>query len=218
MLAILDYEAGNQTSVKRALDHVGIDSIITNDAKVLQSAKGIIFPGVGAAGQAMQHLRASGMDTVLKDCIAKNIPLLGICLGCQILLEHSEENNQDTLGILSGKCLRFPSGLAEEDATPVRIPHMGWNGLNIKKKSLLLANVPEDAEFYFVHSYYVQPDKDFIIATTYYGMEFCSIFGRDGLWALQFHVEKSGIPGLQILQNFYAYCVDKSQKDHHHAE
>ncbi len=208
MLAILDYEAGNQTSVKRALKHVGIDALITKDAKVLQEADGIIFPGVGAAGQAMQHLRQTGMDLVLKDCIAKQVPLLGICLGCQILLEYSEENNQQTLGVMQGKCVRFPEGLLEEDGTRVRIPHMGWNGLLRKKDSILLNNVAEDAEFYFVHGYYVKPEEEYIIATTYYGMEFCSIFGRDGLWALQFHLEKSGIPGLQILQNFHAYCLN----------
>ncbi len=209
MLAILDYKAGNQTSVKRALEHVGIEAVITDDMAVLQKAKGIIFPGVGAAGQAMQHLEESGMGAVLKSCIAQGLPLLGICLGCQILLEHSEENNRDTLGVIAGKCLRFPQGLQEEDGTPVRIPHMGWNGIKLQQDSLLLQNVPVDAEFYFVHSYYVQPSAELVIATTYYGMEFCSIYGRDGLWALQFHLEKSGEPGLQILKNFYAYCVEK---------
>ncbi len=209
MLAILDYEAGNQTSVQRALAHVGIESVITSDEAVLQSALGVIFPGVGAAGQAMQHLEASGMDKVLKSCIEQGKPLLGICLGCQILLDHSEENDRATLGVIPGKCVRFPQGLVEEDGTPVRIPHMGWNGLHVQQESLLLKNVPADAEFYFVHSYYVEPQPDLVIATTYYGMEFCSIYGRDGLWALQFHLEKSGVPGLQILQNFYAYCVEK---------
>ncbi len=215
MLAILNYEAGNQTSVKRALEHVGIPAIITQDTEILEKASGIIFPGVGAAGQAMQHLMQSGMDVVLKRCIEKGIPLLGICLGCQILLEYSEENNQSCLGLAPGICKRFPEGLYEEDATPVRIPHMGWNGLAHKQESVLLKDVPSDAEFYFVHSYYVEPDPALVIATTYYGMEFCSIYGRDGLWALQFHVEKSGIPGLQILKNFYAYCKAKGGK---HAE
>ena len=209
MLAILDYKAGNQTSVKRALEHIGIEAIITAEIDILQRAKGIIFPGVGAAGQAMDYLKTSGLDKVLKSCISKEIPLLGICLGCQILLSSSEENNQDTLNILEGKCLRFPHDLKEEDGSSVRIPHMGWNGLKIQQNSLLLENVPLDAEFYFVHSYYVRPEPELIIASTYYGMEFCSIYGRDGLWALQFHVEKSGAPGLQILQNFYNYCLQK---------
>ncbi len=215
MLAILNYEAGNQTSVKHALEHVGIAATITKDAHVLEQASGIIFPGVGAAGQAMHHLNQSGMDVVLKRCVQKNIPLLGICLGCQILLEESEENNQQCLGIVPGSCKRFPQGLVEEDDTPVRIPHMGWNGISQKQESSLLKNVPKEAEFYFVHSYYVQPDPALVIANTYYGMEFCSIYGREGLWALQFHVEKSGIPGLQILKNFYAYCQNHAQGGNH---
>ncbi len=215
MLAILDYGAGNQTSVKRALEHVGIPAIITQDIPTLERASGIIFPGVGAAGQAMQHLTQSGLDVVLKRCIEKDIPLLGICLGCQILLEHSEENDQTCLGIVPGVCKRFAQGLHEEDGTPVRIPHMGWNGISHKQESLLLKDVPQEAEFYFVHSYYVEPAPELIIASTYYGKEFCSIYGRDGLWALQFHVEKSGIPGLQILKNFHAYC---SSKGGQHAE
>ncbi len=213
MLAILDYEAGNQTSVKRALEHLGIEAIITADENLLQKAKGIIFPGVGAAGQATEYLRAHGLDKVLKKFIEQQKPLLGICLGCQILLEHSEENDSKTLGIIPGKTLRFAQGLQEEDGTPVRIPHMGWNGLKRQQQSLLLHNVPEDAEFYFVHSYYVEPSPELVIATTYYGMEFCSIYGRDGLWAIQFHLEKSGAPGLQILQNFHDYCVKKGGQD-----
>ncbi len=211
MLAILDYEAGNQTSVKRALEHLGIEAVITDDVALLQKAKGVIFPGVGAAGQAMDYLQSSDLDAVLKDIIASGKPLLGICLGCQILLDFSEENNSKTLGIVPGKTLRFPQGLVEEDGTPVRIPHMGWNGLSRQQDCLLLKDVPSDAEFYFVHSYYVAPNPDLVIATTYYGMEFCSIYGRDGLWAIQFHLEKSGAPGLQILQNFYAYCVEKGE-------
>ncbi len=214
MLAILDYEAGNQTSVLRALKHLGIEAQITSDAKTLLDADGVIFPGVGAAGQAMQHLESTGLAAVLKDCVARNVPILGICLGCQILLDYSEENSQKTLGIMQGKCLRFPENLTEEDGTPVRIPHMGWNSLQHKNPCALLTNVPNDAEFYFVHSYYVKPEPSYVITTTYYGMEFCSIYGRDGLWAVQFHLEKSGEPGLQILRNFYTYCVANKGQNH----
>ncbi len=209
MLAILDYEAGNQTSVKRALEHLGIECHITAEPSILQKAKGIIFPGVGAAGQAMQLLQDRGLHIVLKELVKNGKPLLGICLGCQILLEHSEESDTQTLGIIEGSCIRFEQDCTEEDGTPIRIPHMGWNNLQKKQASLLLHNVPHDAEFYFVHSYYVQPKPELVLATTYYGKEFCSIYGYDGLWALQFHVEKSGAPGLQILQNFYDYCCQK---------
>ncbi len=212
MLAILDYEAGNQTSVRRALEHLTIPCTITADESILRAAQGIIFPGVGAAGQAMQHLQKTHMDKVLAALIQEGKPLLGICLGCQILLEYSEENATTTLGLVKGQCVRFPEGLHEEDGTPVRIPHMGWNGLCRKQDSVLLENVPQDAEFYFVHSYYVRPATDMIIAQSHYGMDFCSVYGRDGLWAVQFHVEKSGAPGLQILRNFYAYCQNRENK------
>ena len=164
MLAILEYKAGNQTSVRRALEHLGIPCRITADPAELEQAQGIIFPGVGAAGQAMEALTSAGLDSVLRRAVAEGQPLLGICLGCQILLEHSEENDVRTLGIVPG------------------------------------------AEFYFVHSYYVEPAPELVMATTVYGKEFCSVYGRDGLWAVQCHLEKSGRPGLTVLRNFYDYC------------
>ncbi len=207
MLAIVNYEAGNQTSVQRALTYLGIESIITSDADVLKKAKGIIFPGVGAAGQAMQHLQSIGMDKLLSTLISQNKPLLGICLGCQILLEKSAENSTKTLGLVQGECVQFTKDLCEEDGEPIRIPHMGWNSLTHKQDCLLFKDVPKDAEFYFVHSYFVRPHEELIIATTHYGQEFCSVYGRDGLWAIQFHLEKSGAPGLKILQNFSDYCT-----------
>ncbi len=207
MIAIVDYEAGNQTSVQRALKYLKIESIITSDADQLRQAQGIIFPGVGAAGQAMQHLQNTGMDKLLAELVAQKKPLLGICLGCQILLDKSAENNTKTLGIMSGLCEQFSNNLCEEDNTPIRIPHMGWNSLIYKQDCLLFKDVPKNAEFYFVHSYYVQPQEQYIIANTLYGLEFCSVYGQDGLWAIQFHLEKSGAPGLKILQNFTNYCI-----------
>ena len=208
MIAILDYAAGNQTSVLRALDFLGIPAVVTAEAAVIETAAGLIFPGVGAAGQAMHQLRASGLDQILKDWALAKRPLLGVCLGCQIMLEYSEENNMDTLGIIRGQTLRFQPGLREEDGRPISIPHMGWNGLKFIKPCLLFEGVPTEAEFYFVHSYYVRPSAEFIIANTVYGGEFCSVFGRAGLWALQFHVEKSGPAGLKVLQNYYNYCLE----------
>ncbi len=212
MLAIVDYGAGNQTSVQRALEYLNIESIITSDAKALTSADGIIFPGVGAAGQAMQHLKNMGMDTLLAKLIEQKKPLLGICLGCQILLEKSDENSTKTLGLMAGDCVEFSPSLCEEDGEPIRIPHMGWNSLKHQQDCLLFNEVPHDAEFYFVHSYYVRPAKEFIIATTHYGHEFCSVYGREGLWAIQFHLEKSGAPGLKILENFANYCKAQGGK------
>lgn len=206
MLAILEYRAGNQTSVRRALEHLGISCTVTADPAVLGTAEGIIFPGVGAAGQAMEHLRSTGLDAVLRRAIDSGQPLLGICLGCQILLEHSEENDMDTLGMVPGRCLRFADDMRQEDGTPAPVPHMGWNSLTLHRPGRLLAGLDPASEFYFVHSYFVEPAPELVMATTTYGREFCSVYGRDGLWAVQFHLEKSGRPGLRILQNFYDYC------------
>lgn len=208
MLAILEYKAGNQTSVRRALEHLDIPCVITADAARLESALGIIFPGVGAAGQAMRALQTDGLDITLRRAVAAGSPLLGICLGCQILLERSEENDAPGLGIVPGVCRRFEDNLRQEDGSPAPVPHMGWNSLRAHKPCRLLAGIEPAAEFYFVHGYYAQPDPAFVIATTRYGREFCSLYGRDGLWAAQFHPEKSGRPGLALLRNFYAYCLE----------
>ncbi|MDR0827598.1 MAG: imidazole glycerol phosphate synthase subunit HisH [Desulfovibrio sp.] len=206
MLSILDYEAGNQTSVLHALQHLGIPGQVTARASDLFASSGIIFPGVGAAGQAMRELTNSGLARVLGDLVALGKPLLGICLGCQILLEQSEEGNVETLGLVNGSSKRFSNDLRDENDRLISIPHMGWNGLRLKRRNPLFKGVSPLAEFYFVHSYYVEPDPDLVLAYTRHGLEFCSVYGRDGLWALQFHPEKSGPAGLTILRNFYKYC------------
>lgn len=208
MLAIVDYKAGNQTSVRRALEHLGIACDITADSTVLRKASGVVFPGVGAAGQAMQTLAASGLDKVLAELVQERVPLLGICLGCQILLERSEENDTPTLGLLPGVCRRFAEDLRQEDGSPAPVPHMGWNSIERKQPCRLLEGVDPGAEFYFVHSYYVQTSPDLVVATSRYGHEFCAMLGREGLWATQFHPEKSGRPGLTILENFHKYCLE----------
>ena len=206
MLAILDYGAGNQTSVKRALGRLGIESVISSDPGEISRCAGLIFPGVGAAPQAMERLRESGMDQELKKAVQRGQPLLGVCLGCQILLEESAEGPTRTLGIVKGRCERFREGLREEDGSPVRIPHMGWNGLRRIRHSPLLEGIPEGAEFYFVHGYHALPEEGLIIAMSHYGRDFCALYGRDGLWGAQFHPEKSGEPGLRLLKNFNAHC------------
>ena len=209
MLAILDYKAGNQTSVLRALRSLGIPAEITADPEVIFNAQGVIFPGVGAAGQAMNQLTTTAMDKVLREVVAMKKPLLGICLGCQILLDRSEENDTPTLGILSGVCRRFQPELMD-GGQPIRIPHMGWNALHLKKDDPLFAGIEPDAQYYFVHSYYTEPAEELIIATCEYGCEFTAAYGRPGLWAVQFHPEKSGRPGLRLLENFYRCCQEAS--------
>ncbi|MBP3734212.1 MAG: imidazole glycerol phosphate synthase subunit HisH [Desulfovibrio sp.] len=207
MLTILDYGAGNQTSVLRALRHLGIDAAITDSPDRLSASEGIIFPGVGSAGQAMDVLTSKGLDSVLARAVREKQPVLGICLGCQILLDRSEEHDTKTLGLVHGETLAFPAGLTQEDGSPAPVPHMGWNSLNVKKPDdPLFRGIPAEARFYFVHSYYVKPDPSLVLATTDYGMEFCSAYGGNGLWAVQFHPEKSGRFGLAILRNFYDYC------------
>ncbi|MBD5642176.1 MAG: imidazole glycerol phosphate synthase subunit HisH [Desulfovibrio sp.] len=206
MLAILDYGAGNLTSVARAFSALDIPVRITANANEIAAASGIVFPGVGQAGQAMTALRQTGLDKCLAEAVARKQPLLGICLGCQILVASSEEGPTDTLGLLDGVCRRFDPSLREEDGRVINIPHMGWNGLRLKRQTPLFEGIDPASEFYFVHGYYVEPAPELVIATTVYGREFCSAYGRDGLWALQFHPEKSGRAGLKILENFNNWC------------
>lgn len=208
MLAILEYGSGNQTSVLRALNALAIPARITADKAEIAAASGVIFPGVGAAGQAMEHLQRTGMDKTLRELVRHEKPLLGICLGCQIMLEYSEESDTKTLGLLRGRCRRFDPALRDENGDPITIPHMGWNSCRVQKESLLFAGIPPEAEYYFVHSYYAEPDPDLVIATSYHGKEFCAAYGREGFWAVQFHPEKSGKPGLRVLQNFYGFCLN----------
>ncbi len=211
MIAILDYKAGNQTSVLRALAHLGIPAAVTADPDALARADGIVFPGVGQAAHAMSVLRSEGLDRSLRDAVRRGQPVLGICLGCQILLDMSEEGMVDTLGILPGRCRRFPDDLVQEDGGRAPVPHMGWNSVRTEKENPLFRGVDPAAQFYFVHSYYVEPDPALVLGTTdYAGKRFCSFYGRPGLWATQFHPEKSGRAGLQLLRNFHACCLEAS--------
>ena len=203
MIAIIDYDAGNLTSVARAVSHIGVSCVITKDADVIRDADRIIFPGVGAAGAAMESLKRSGLDTLIKEELARGKPVLGICLGTQIILTHSDENDTPCLGILDGTVRAFAPDNQSKDGQKLKIPHMGWNGIRIEKPHPLLSDVGADDEFYFVHSYYPEPDNfEAVIAVTDYGIPFASILGFKNLFATQFHLEKSGPPGLRILANF----------------
>jgi glutamine amidotransferase len=198
MIAIIDYNAGNLTSVKRALDHLNVESTISSDPAVLRSAERLIFPGVGHAAAAMTMLRERGLDIVLREAFAAGMPVLGICLGAQIIVSRSEEGDTPCLGIIDGTVPRFK--LADPS---LKIPHMGWDTVRLIRRHPVLRDVKPGDEFYFVHSYYPLPsDRRAVIGVGDYGIEFPAIIGRDNLIALQFHPEKSGGAGLGILKNF----------------
>jgi glutamine amidotransferase len=203
MITLVDYKAGNLTSVRRALDHLGIANQISADPEVVRRAERVIFPGVGHAGAAMTVLKERGLDSALKEAFQNGIPILGICIGCQIILTHSEEGDTAGLDLLPGACLRF-----RLSDPALKIPHMGWNAISVLKPHPLLSHLRPGDEFYFVHSFYPQPaDSTQIYATSDYGGEFPVAIGRDNLFAVQFHTEKSGEIGLKVLSNFANWNV-----------
>jgi imidazole glycerol-phosphate synthase subunit HisH len=201
MISIIDYKAGNLTSVKRALDFLAIPNVITFDENVLRKSERIIFPGVGNAASAVPVIRERGIDEALRETFVLGIPILGICLGTQIILTHSEEGDTECLGLIPGTVKKF----SFSDPS-LKIPHMGWNELLIRQKHFLLKDVPPATQMYFVHSYYPQPgDASMVIAECDYGTPFPCAIGRHNLFATQFHPEKSGPAGLSILRNFAAW-------------
>jgi len=203
MIAIIDYKAGNLSSVERALKKLGYGCRITQRREEILSCERIIFPGVGAAGKAMADLKHLGLDEVLRYEFNAGKPILGICLGAQIILERSRENEAECLGLIEGNVELFPQPLFSEEKDRLKIPHMGWNRVNVRKKHPVLEGIAPADEFYFVHAYYPLPASDeYVFGTTCYGIEFASIIGYKNLIAMQFHPEKSGTPGLKILKNF----------------
>jgi len=203
MIAIIDYDAGNLTSVARAVSHLGFSSTVTNNIEKIRHAERIIFPGVGAAGSAMESLKRAGLDGALEETFAMGKPILGICLGTQIIMSKSEENETICLGFISGTTRAFPADMSSESGKALKIPHMGWNRIHVKNAHPLLKGLHPESEFYFVHGFYPDPlDPACIVATTNYGICFASIIGFKNLFATQFHLEKSGKPGLKILDNF----------------
>jgi imidazole glycerol-phosphate synthase subunit HisH len=195
---IIDYDAGNLRSVQRACHEMGVDAKITADPERLRRADRIIFPGVGAAGPAMRSLRANGMDEALREAIAAGVPVFGICLGMQISLDRSEENDQQTLGLIPGEVRRFAFERPE-----LKIPHMGWNEVRVVRPHPILQDVRPGDEFYFVHGYYPKPRcDDDVFAVTDYEIDFASAIGRDNYFGMQCHPEKSGRVGLQVLKRF----------------
>ena len=203
MLAIIDYEAGNLTSVERVVKHFGGDCAITQDLDAVAAAERIIFPGVGAAGETMSNLRRLGLDRALKDAVAQGKPVLGICIGCQVVMDYSEEDDAQCLGLIPGKVARFTPDMHDSAGQRLKVPHMGWNEIRFQKEHPVFSGLPQGAEFYFVHSYYPQPENEaHCYGVCDYGFDFCAAMAKGSLVALQFHAEKSGEPGLKIIENF----------------
>ena len=201
-LVVIDYQAGNLRSVVRALEMAGAHPSITSDPEVVRQARAVVLPGQGACDSAMEALDASGLTPSLKGFIQSGRPFLGICLGLQLLLDFTEEGDVPCLGIFSGTVRRLPQGL--------KVPHMGWNQVHFLQEHPVFQSIPQDAYFYFVHSYYADPeDQELVVATTTYSIPFCVAAARDNLVATQFHPEKSGELGLQVYRNFVAYAAGK---------
>ena len=196
-IAIVDYQAGNLRSVHKALEKVGARPLITSDARGIKEAEGVVFPGQGACDSSMRQLKSRGLVSPIRASIAGGKPFLGVCLGLQLLLDESDEGNEPGLGVLAGRVKALPPELGR------KIPHMGWNRVELCRSHPVLAGIPTGSHFYFVHSYYADPDDRSVVAgTTSYGVEFCSAVAWDNAVAVQFHPEKSGAIGLKIYENF----------------
>ena len=202
MIAIVDYRAGNLTSVKRALEHLGHrECEISDSADKIRAADRVILPGVGAAGATMENLHALGLADVLKrDVAAAGKPFLGICIGIQVLFDRSEEDSATCLGIVPGDVRRYPNSI---DGLPLKVPQIGWNRVRQVRPHPIFAGVPDGAHFYFVNSYYPVPaEESDVIAVANYGVSFTAAIAHDNIVATQFHLEKSGAVGLRMLDNF----------------
>jgi glutamine amidotransferase len=199
MIDVIDYRAGNAPSVMYALARLGIDARLTAEPTTIRTAARIILPGVGAAQATMDSLiEADLVDTLARRVLDDGVPFLGICIGLQVLFDHSAEGDVDTLGWIPGTVERFP----DTD----RVPQIGWNHVRVEQPHPVLAGLPDDAHCYFVNSFYAAPtNAAHVLATTTYSTEFCSVAGRDNIVATQFHAEKSGPLGLRILENFAAW-------------
>ncbi len=201
MITVVDYEAGNLRSVQTALTHLGAEFRISSRPDDVLASDQVIFPGVGEAKHAMGILTRDGLDEALIAFAKSGKPLLGICLGCQILQDHSEERDTDLLGIIPGEVKLFPGDMG------VKVPQIGWNTV-IHDHSRLFEGIPQESSFYFVHSYYLSTqlpgggDSPWVCGRAEYGMEFAAAVHKENVWATQFHPEKSGPKGLRLLENF----------------
>lgn len=195
-ITIIDYGAGNLRSVVNAIRSLGCEPVITSDPEVVLGALAVVLPGVGAAGDTMVNLKRLGLADAIRQVTAADRPFLGICIGLQVLFASTEEGGwHECLGLFSGRVRRLPNGL--------KVPHMGWNQVKQKMSHPIFDGIPDGVNFYFVHSYYVDPeDRGLIAGETEYGIPMCSAVARGNLAAVQFHPEKSGEVGLRVLKNF----------------
>jgi imidazole glycerol-phosphate synthase subunit HisH len=202
VIAVLDYGMGNLRSVEKALEHVGAAPVVTAEHEAIRAADGVILPGVGAFPKAMRNLRELELDVVIGERLAAGVPTLGICLGLQLLFEASSENEGAWgLGLLQGRVDRLP-------APGLKVPHIGWNTVGWRRSSRLLADLPEECSFYFVHSFApVLPGEDDLLGTAVYGEPFACAVEREPLYGVQFHPEKSSANGLKLLENFAGICA-----------
>ena len=207
MIAIVDYGMGNLRSVSKAFQSQGFTVNVTRDPGDIREASGLVLPGQGAFGDCVKNLEENGIFQTIKEFIQSGKPYLGICLGLQVLFEGSEESpGVAGLGLLKGKVVRFPSFKKER----LKVPHMGWNRIGIRKKTALLEGVPDGSWFYFVHSYFPVPEDESVTAVTCtYGMEFTAAVATGNIFACQFHPEKSSAYGLLLLRNFGLLCGEK---------
>ncbi|MBE3561824.1 MAG: imidazole glycerol phosphate synthase subunit HisH [Ktedonobacteraceae bacterium] len=196
MIAIIDYGAANIHSIARALEHVGAGVQVTDDPAVVEHARAVVLPGVGAGGTAMARMRERGLDEAIREATQQGKPFLGICLGMQLLADHHAEGEVEGLCLFRGAVRRIPDG--------PKIPEMGWNQVKPLREGLpIFTDIPPDAYFYFAHSYYVEPqDQSGVAAVTDYGSPYCSVIVTEQVWGTQFHPEKSGEIGLRLLRNF----------------
>lgn len=208
MIAIIDYGAGNLQSVEKALRHIGCPCQVADSPAQLAQAQAAVLPGVGAFGQAMAALEQRGLDRVIREFVDSGRPFLGICLGLQVLFESSEESpGVKGLGLLPGKILRLPGDRG------LKIPHIGWNSLEVGRPGWLLKGLEPEPYVYFVHSYYLQAQGDVVTATAQYGCQIHAAVEQGNLAACQFHPEKSGSTGLGILRNFAEKTKAQQRRD-----
>jgi imidazole glycerol-phosphate synthase subunit HisH len=205
MIAVIDYGAGNLRNVCKALEHIGAQLVLTSDVHELERADKIVLPGVGAFADCLHGLQMRNLSEPLRQIALNGKPLLGICVGMQLLFDVGEEMGQwPGLGLIAGKVVRFNFGAqAGDSATHLKVPHIGWNQIEPTREHALLKGVPAGSYAYFVHSYYpVVANAGDVIATTNYGYDFASVVAKDRIWGIQFHPEKSQDVGLQMLRNF----------------